>query len=65
MGKYSRNDKWKKTHTTRVAIVLYNTSDSDILAYLEGRPKGTAFKAAIREYMKNHPTQDTEEAEDR
>lgn len=63
MGKYSRNDKWKKTHTTRVAIVLYNTSDADILAYLEGRPKGTAFKAAIREYMKTHPN--TEEAEDR
>ena len=63
MGKYSRNDRWKKTHTTRVAIVLYNTSDSDILAYLEGRPKGTAFKAAIREYMKTHPN--TEEAEDR
>lgn len=63
MGKYSRNDKWKKTHTTRIAIVLYNTSDSDILAYLEGRPKATTFKEAIREYMKTHPN--TEEAEDR
>ena len=47
--------KWQKNNTTIISIRLQHGSDKDILEYLEGKQKATAFKAALREYMKNHP----------
>ena len=46
--------KWQKSNTTIITIKLQNKGDKYILDYLEGKPKATVFKNAIKEYMKNH-----------
>ena len=47
--------KWMKENTTMVTVKMMNKSDADILKYLEGKQKATIIKAALREYMENHP----------
>lgn len=48
--------KWMKENTINVAAKLNKNTDSDILNYLEGKSNATIIKAAIREYMANHPS---------
>ena len=51
----ARKVKWDKDNTTMVSVKLQNRTDSDILQYLDGEPKQTIIKAALREYMERHP----------
>lgn len=45
--------KWDKEHVTFCMVKLFDTTDKDILRFLEAqdKPKSTVFKAAMREYM--------------
>ena len=47
--------KWQKKGTVMISMRLQRGSDADILAYLDGHAKQTVIKAALREYMANHP----------
>lgn len=47
--------KWQKNNTTIIAARLQHGADKDILQFLEGKSNATIIKAAIREYMQNHP----------
>ena len=38
-----------------VTVKMVNKSDADLLEFLEGKQKATVIKAALREYMINHP----------
>ena len=46
---------WEKENTAVISIKLQRSTDADILRYLDGQSKQTVIKAALREYMKNHP----------
>ena len=46
---------WDKANTTMVPVKLNKNTDADILEYLADKSKQTIIKAAIREYMANHP----------
>ena len=48
-----------------IAARLQRKADADIIAYLEDKPNATIIKAALREYMKAHSSEEsTEEAPD-
>ena len=47
--------EWMKANTTMVTVKMTNKGDADLLRYLDGKAKATVIKAALREYMKNHP----------
>ena len=47
--------EWMRANTTMVTVKMTNKGDADILRYLDGKAKATVIKAALREYMKNHP----------
>lgn len=54
--------KWQKENTVLVGVKLQKKGDSDIVEYLESQAKknpsfssASAFKAALREYIINHP----------
>lgn len=47
--------RWMRENSTNLTVKFMHKSDSDILGFLEGKSKATVIKAAIREYMKNHP----------
>lgn len=52
--------RWMNENTMTFSIKLMKRTETDIIEYLEenlsrGIGKGTVFKAALREYMKNHP----------
>ena len=52
--------KWDKENMVFVAFKLFRTNgnkrnDQDIIDFFEGKVKGEIIKAALREYMKNHP----------
>ena len=58
MDKETRNKQkaaWDKENTTMIAIKLQNNTDAEILAYLTGEKRQTIIKAALKEYIKNHP----------
>ena len=51
--------KWIKDNTIVFSIKLMKRTEADIIEFLEkyqeqGISKATVFKAAIREYIKNH-----------
>ena len=48
--------RWMKENTTIIAAKLNNRGDKDILDYLSDKATATIIKAAIREYMVNHPS---------
>ena len=54
---------WMKANTTMISVKMVNKGDADILQFLEGKQKATIIKAALREYMKNHPESETEKGE--
>lgn len=47
--------RWMKENTVMINARLTKNTDADIIEYLEGKQKATLIKAAIREYMQNHP----------
>ena len=47
--------KWQKENTVVITMRLQKSTDSDLLEYLNKGPKQTIIKAALREYIKNHP----------
>ena len=47
--------KWSKEKTVMVSMRLQKSTDADILKYLDGKPRQTVIKAALREYIQNHP----------
>ncbi len=51
------NEKDNQQYTVSgvVSIKMMNKSDQDIMDHLSTRPTATTMKAALREYMKNHP----------
>ena len=48
--------KWDKENVLFVTTKLFANTDKDIIEYLEGKPRATTIKAALREYMENHPS---------
>ncbi len=46
---------WEKENTAVISMKLQKSTDADILRYLDGESKQTVIKAALREYMENHP----------
>ena len=38
-----------------VSMRLQKSTDADILKYLDGKPRQTVIKTALREYIQNHP----------
>ena len=47
--------KWQKENTVFIGVKLQKSTDSDILQFIEGKQRQTVIKAALREYMANHP----------
>lgn len=47
--------KWDKENVLFVTTKLFANTDKDIIEYLEGKPRATTIKAALREYIANHP----------
>lgn len=47
--------RWMKENTVVINARLTRNQDQDILDYLKNRPTATVIKAALREYMQNHP----------
>ena len=48
--------RWMAENTTIIKAKLNHNTDKDILEYIEGSASVAGIiKAAIREYMKNHP----------
>ena len=48
--------KWLKDNSKAISFRLMLKGDADIIAYLETVPTATTIKAALREYMKTHPS---------
>ena len=46
---------WDKENTVFVAAKLNKNTDADILEYLADKSKQTIIKAALREFIANHP----------
>lgn len=57
MGESEAKRKWMKENTVIIAAKLYRKNDNDILDYLQGKQTATVIKAALREYMQNHPAE--------
>ena len=49
--------EWIKKNSKIISFKMMLKSDKDILEYLESRPTATTIKAALREYMANHPNE--------
>lgn len=50
--------RWDKENVLFVTTKLFQNTDADIIAFLDGKSRATTIKAALREYMANHPDQD-------
>lgn len=46
--KETPQERYDRTHTTRVALKLNNKTDTDILEYLADKPKQTEIKRCLR-----------------
>lgn len=60
VGDSEAKKKWDKQNMVFVGFKLFrsvgdNKNDQDILDYLDGKVRGEIIKAALREYIKNHP----------
>lgn len=49
--------KWDKANVIIVSTKLFRSTDADIISYLNGKPRSTIFKIALREYMENHKSE--------
>lgn len=50
--KNARQAEWDKQNTVFIGIKLQKSTDSDIIGYLQDKPKQTTFKKAIRLLIK-------------
>ena len=50
--KNARQAKWDKQNTVFIGIKLQKSTDSDIIEYLQDKPKQTTLKKAIRLLIK-------------
>ena len=50
--KNARQAAWNKENTVFVGIRLQKSTDSDIIEYLEDKPKQTTIKKALRQLIK-------------
>ena len=46
--------RWMRENSKNLTVKFMNKSDKDNLDFLEGKPKATIIKLALREYMENH-----------
>jgi len=60
MSESEARKKWQKENTVFIGIKLQKSTDADILRFLEGKQNQTTIKAALREYIHNHPKQGNE-----
>ena len=51
--KNERQYQWDKQNTVFVGVKLQKTTDSDIIEYLEDKPKQTTIKKALRLLIKS------------
>lgn len=49
--------KWDKENVVIASIKFFRSTDADILAYVEGKNRSGIVKAALREYIINHPAE--------
>ena len=49
---------WDKNNVLFVTTKLFANTDSDIIEFLDGKPRATTIKLALREYMANHQGED-------
>ena len=45
---------WMKENTVTLSLRFQKRTDSDILQFLDGKPRQATIKAALREYIQNH-----------
>ena len=45
---------WAKEKTVMISLRFQKSTDADIIAYLEDKPKQTIIKEALREYIAAH-----------
>ena len=65
-GRYTMTDAErarKQEKTVMISMRLQKSTDADILAFLEGRGKQTAIKAALHYYITHEEEVDAHEAE--
>lgn len=55
MGDTPAQRAWQKENTVMISMRLQKSTDADILEYMKDKKNQTVIKAALREYMKNHP----------
>ena len=46
---------WMKENSKMYGIRVMKKSEADLWDYLQGKQAATVFKAALREYIANHP----------
>ena len=46
--------EWDKNNVLFVTTKLFQNTDADIIQFLDGKPRATTIKLALREYMENH-----------
>jgi len=51
--KNARQAAWNKENTVFIGILLQKSTDSDIIEYLEDKPKQTTIKKALRQLIKS------------
>lgn len=52
-NKYITSLKWEKENVIRYSIKLMKSTDSDIIEYMEDKPKQTTIKKALRLLIKS------------
>ena len=50
-----KRKEWLKENTVFIGIRLQKRTDAKILKYLDGKQNQTVIKAALYEYIANHP----------
>lgn len=56
--------RWIKENLWTISVKFHRRNDADLVEVLEASAdKGKLIKAALREYMKNHPEQGAEKGE--
>jgi len=50
--KYETALQWEKENVIRYSVKLLKTTDSDIIEYMEDKPKQTTIKKALRHLIK-------------
>lgn len=46
---------WMKENSKVFGVRVMKNTEEDLWNYLQGKEASTLFKAALREYIKNHP----------